>query len=361
MNPMNRQQLWQRLRDHALVDGDPPQADIQPTPWYVRVMSGVAGWIGALFLLGFVALAFEDIIRSAGAWLAVGALCCVGAFFVFRIARTNDFGTQFGLAASIAGQALFVSGLFSAFHSDTSVVYFSICAFEVVLAVLVPNFIHRVFTSWAAMVGLWFAWANMGIHGLAPAIAAAGVAIIWLNELRWIAKDAMSRPIGYGLVLALLQIDAMSLIGRGSWLMSGQALGGWWHVYGPRIGTAMAAVVLLVAVLRLLGQADIAASTRAGIAAIIAAIALASISFVAPGIATAFLILLLGFAAGNRILIGLGLLALGGFLAHYYYQMQSPLLVKSIVLAGSGAILLLARAALRQWLRPAADEENIHA
>jgi hypothetical protein len=36
-------------------------------------------------------------------------------------------------------------------------------------------------------------------------------------------------------------------------------------------------------------------------------------------------------------------------------------LVKSMVLAGSGAILLLARAALRQWLRPAADEENIHA
>jgi uncharacterized membrane protein len=361
MNPMNRQQLWQRLRDHALVDGDPPQTDIQPTPWYVRVMSGVAGWIGALFLLGFVALAFEDIIRSAGAWLAVGALCCVGAFFVFRVARTNDFGTQFGLAASIAGQALFVSGLFSAFHSDTSSgLFFSICAFEAVLAVLLPNFIHRVFTSWAAMFALWLALTKTGLHGLVPAVAAAGVAIIWLNELRWIAKDTMWHPIGYGLVLALLQIDTMPLIGRG-WLVSQQAHGEWWHVYGPRIGTAMAAVVLLVAVLRLLGQAGIRSSARPGIAAIVATLALASVSFVAPGIATAFLILLLGFAAGNRVLISLGLLALSGFVMHYYYQMHTTLLVKSMVLAGSGAILLLARAALRQWLRPAADEENIHA
>ena len=42
---------WQTLLDAGLVSGAEPPAGKLESPWYVRLMLGVAGWIAALFLL----------------------------------------------------------------------------------------------------------------------------------------------------------------------------------------------------------------------------------------------------------------------------------------------------------------------
>ncbi|MES2102424.1 MAG: DUF4401 domain-containing protein [Pseudomonadota bacterium] len=366
MSIVTRAELWQRLQAQALVDGElPPQRNTQ-SPWYVRVMLGVAGWIGAMFLLGFVGAVFAAVTHSAAAALVVGIGCCTGAFLVFRAARDNDFGAQFGLAASLAGQALIAYGIFSAFRQESSAVFFLICLVEIALAVLMPNFIHRVLSSWAAMIAFFLGLTMLHLHGIAPGIAGAGVACIWLNEARWIARDAMWRPTGYGLTLALLQVDAMPLLHGLGWSPS-SADNGWLYLHASQVGTALVALVLLATVTRLLSRQGYAAGSGIGIASFAATAALVAVSFFAPGLATALLVLLLGFAAGNRVLMGLGLLALGGFLAHYYYQLQQTLLVKSMVLAVSGALLLCARAVLKQWLgpitgiEPALREGDIHA
>ena len=70
----------------------------------------------------------------------------------------------------------------------------------------------------------------------------------------------------------------------------------------------------------------------------------------APGITTALLILLVGYAVRNQVLVGIGLLALGGFLSNYYYMMQSTLLVKSMLLVGFGAALIISRLLMQYWL-----------
>ena len=57
---MSREDVWRRLREASLVEGDMPPASEQHTPWFVRVMLGAAGWIGALFLFGFVGVAFSE-------------------------------------------------------------------------------------------------------------------------------------------------------------------------------------------------------------------------------------------------------------------------------------------------------------
>jgi len=49
------------------------------------------------------------------------------------------------------------------------------------------------------------------------------------------------------------------------------------------------------------------------------------------------IILLIGFSRGNRTLFGLGVVALLGYLSYFYYALQATLLVKSMMLAGSGA------------------------
>ena len=61
------QALWSDLRQAGLVSGGAPPTDEDETPWYVRTMLGVAGWIAALFLLGFVGAGFAFVIKSEAA------------------------------------------------------------------------------------------------------------------------------------------------------------------------------------------------------------------------------------------------------------------------------------------------------
>ena len=112
MNTIARDELWRRLSEAGLVSGDLPVAAGSHSPWPVRVMLGIAGWIGALFLLGFAGAAFAAIFRSAEAALPAGAVCCIAAFAIFRAMPGNDFVDQFGFAISLAGQALLLVGLF---------------------------------------------------------------------------------------------------------------------------------------------------------------------------------------------------------------------------------------------------------
>lgn len=268
MSALTSQQLWQRLREHALVEGDMPPPGGSSSPWFVRAMLGIAGWIGALFLLGFVGIGFAFVMKSAAAAMIVGGLSCVAAWVIFRIARDNDFGTQFGLAVSLAGQGMFIVGLFEAFGSDWSAVCLSAFVFLAMLAVVIPNFLHRVLTSWGAALALWLAATRPGLHALVPVLAASGCAVIWLDELRIMRQPASAllwRPIAYGLVLGVLQIDAFNLVGHEFWRMAGRDSSFWLQLHAPWLGTALLAVVFLWVVVRLLKGQEIALGSGAGV------------------------------------------------------------------------------------------------
>lgn len=350
MSTLTTQKLWQQLQQQDLVVGDMPPASDLASPWYVRVMLGVAGWIGASFLFGFVGVGFEWVIKSPEASMLFGIAGCAAAFAIFRMAQHNDFANQFGLAVSMAGQGLFIFGLFDAFKTESFIVYFIIFAFQSVLAILIPNFIHRVLVSWSAMLALTFALFRLDIVGIASCIAAVGFSIIWTNESCWAKHGTRWRPIGYGLALALLQIETMNFFVYELWDMWIHTEPSWWIRHSPLISTTLVTLTFLWVVKRLLDREAILLSSHIGIIAIGAALLLGALSFVAHGMTTALLILLLGFATGNRLLMGLGLLALGGFISHYYYQLQHTLLFKSMVLAGSGAVLLMVRIGLQKYL-----------
>ena len=356
MNAPDRADLWRRLSDVGLVEGELPASDVF-TPWYVRTMLGAAGWIGALFLFGFIGIAFKFVIDSTTALLSVGALCCVGAYVLFRIARENVFATQFGLAASLAGQVLFIFGLTKMLNHDSLTTYTMIFVFEALLAALVPNFIHRVMTTWAAMFALSILLTRMGAGPLASALPAAGLAFIWLNELRWAGQAALWQPLGYGLALGQVQMDASLLWRYGDlWLTRRSTDANWLYLHAPWIGRLVVAAILIGAVAWLMKREGVAVTSRLSITLLAVMLLVAALSLLAPGLPTALLIVLLGFAAGNRVLLGLGYVAFAGFLVYYYYQLEMTLLVKSIILLGTGTLLLLARMALGRWFTPLAGE-----
>lgn len=339
--------LWARLSADGLVAGEMPSPERPASPWYVRVMLGIAGWIGALFLLGFVAVAFAFVMDDAASALFVGAACCGAAFALFRAFAGNDFAEQFGLAVSLAGQGLMIVGLGEIFDTQGSALYLAIAVMQAALAFLVPNFLHRLLASCGAAVAVALAINAASLHGLSVPILCLGLALVWLEPKVWAVNGGLWRPVGYGLVLALLLVETFRLYGDGV-LFDPVLAARWTAIHGPLIGRVLTAAVLLFVAAALIRRESGNPRSPIALGAGAAALVLGLVSLMAPGLASALLILLLGFAAGNRLMAALGILSLLGFVAHFYYSLHATLLEKSGILAVTGLCLLAAWFVLRR-------------
>ena len=136
-----------------------PATGEKHTPWYVRVMLGVAGLIAAVFLLGFIGVGVAFVIKSQTASIAVGLMVITASYAIFRLAPRNDFSTMFALAVSLAGQALVIFGLFGVFASghEKSFPWGTVALFEAALALVIPNFTHRAISAFGAGAAFGFA------------------------------------------------------------------------------------------------------------------------------------------------------------------------------------------------------------
>ncbi len=343
-------ELWAKLSAAGLVAGAMPDARDEHAPWYVRVMLGIAGWIAAVFLLAFVGAALQFVIQSKTASVAVGFMLIAGAYVGFRAGSRRDFVAMFSLATSFAGQALVIFGLGLIEHMRQGMPWALIAAIEAALALAMPNFIHRVFSAYATGVALAYALAVSGANGVAVGILAAAVAAVWLSELRLGKLHAVVAPVGYGLTLALIQVEATSIMESSLVVMFGTRAAP--NFLGrPWIGEALAAAALVATAWTLLRRASGGLDGRAALALLAAAV-VGAVSFKAPGVAGGLMIVLLGFANGNRVLAGIGVAALLAAVSGYYYRLDATLLVKSGVLAATGAVLLGVRVLVLRGVLP---------
>lgn len=344
-----RESIWDHLRARGLVEGELPAPGEARSPWFVRVMLGFAGWIGAWFLLGFVALGLVAVVKSPTASWLVGAGACAAVAMLFRADRNGDFTSQFGLAVSLAGQALMVYGLTEWVGRSFTAVALGVAAQQALLFLLLPNFVHRVWTAWTGAYAMSFAMADMGLQAFAPAAVTAGFIVVWLREFDYPERGELIRAGGYGLALAAVQTAVMHGSLWYGWIatMGGRAPSG--SVALAWAGAVVAGAVLVGAVLLLLRREQVALDSGPGRVALAAATVLALASLKAPGVGPAVAILAVGYANGNRVLAGLGIAALIGYLSHYYYALHATLLEKSLLMACAGIGLLVARLALHRW------------
>jgi hypothetical protein len=349
MSALTRDMLWKRLRDAALVEGDLPARGEERSPWFVRLMLGFAGWIGAMFLLGFVGVGFAYVMKTPAVAMILGACACAAAAAIFRASR-GDFAAQFGFAVSLAGQGLMAFALFEWFGRSMSGMALALAIQQAVLFAFVPNFVHRVWTAFTAAFAAQFALADMSLSPFVPALVTAGFLAVWLREFEHEKRGDLLRPAGYGLALASVQAAILQgglLFALIRWGGDVQGLGAlkakaW-------AGAAASGFVLLWAVTALVRREGVSFSSGPGKIALSAAAILAIASLWVPGVGPAVAILVVGFANGNRVLIGLGIAALVGYLSHYYYSLHATLLEKSALLVCTGLVLLAARFALHRW------------
>ncbi len=361
MKTMTREELWSVLRQATLVEGEMPAQGEACAPWFVRVMLGLAGWIGALFLLGFVGFGLAFVVKDQTTSWVVGAGACAAVAMLFSANRNGDFSSQFGLAVGLAGQALMIYAMSWSFEHDFTALALAIAAQQALLFILLPNFVHRIWAAWSGVFALSVALAGMGLYAFAPAIVTAGFAVVWLREFEHPLKSALLRSGGYGLALAGVQTVMMSGSLRLRWLLWNMgrrdAGGGEMVAWAGALGVG---AVLIGIVLLLLHREKVALNFGPGKAALAAGVVLALASLKAPGVGPGAAILLVGYANGNRVLVGLGVAALVGYLSHYYYALHATLLEKSALLACTGIALLAVRFAMLRWW-PLKKEGGSHA
>ena len=357
MNSSDRAALWDRLRAEGLAEGDVPPARESAVPWYVRAMIGIAGWIAACFLLVFVGVGFEFVFRTGPAAITVGLVLCGAAIALFWKFPAHDFVSQFALAASVAGQALVVAGLFMAFRHPGAGVFATIAVFEIALALIAPHSIHRTLSTFAASMLLLYALILAHLAFVFPALIAMAFVMLELDAGRS-ATPKIWQPISAGLALGLLLVVPASLaFGVLSDLVGSSAPP---DTSAAWMASVLAAVVLVGTVAILLMRNNVLLGGRAGVTTLAACAAVALAAWQVPALIAALTVIIVAFASGRRALMGLGIVAMAANLAYYYYSLDATLFAKSMSMLAIGALLLAARFAAARWIS-APSPETRHA
>jgi hypothetical protein len=362
MNAVARLALWERLRAAGVVERDLPADDAVVVPWYVRAMIGTAAWIAALFVMGSILALLSGLFRNSAAMVAIGLVLCAIAVVVMRAGAANVFVAQFAFALSLAGQGLFVGGWFA--HADldsanagaiaNGLRFLVVLAFEACLVLLAPAYVHRVLCTLAAAIAFGGALVVWKAGVLLAPILALGYALAALRGTRDGELIALWQPVVAGLALALAAsvvalVVATSIAEVDARLTRSALL--------PWTGQAAMTVAFGIVIALLLRDAGVRSGSRAGIAVWLAAGAVAAAAWFVSGLLAAGLVLLVAFAIGHEVLVGLGVITLLATLSRYYYGLEATLLVKSASLCATGIALLAARYGMR-FVAPAPAEAD---
>ncbi len=356
---MSRQSenMWEALSQASLVEGPCPEMRSLESPWYVKVLLAFSGWLAAVFLLGFIGVGLHFVVENGFFSLLTGGLMIGGAYVILRIPK-NEFVEHLALAISLAGQALLVWAIYDLTKASDEIVLLLVAFLELILALIIPHFIHRVFSSYIAAVASAMALTAMGIPSVVSGVVMLLASLLWLNEFHFPKCMGEIRAIGYGLVLALIQLKGSVLFGGAAlWWRSSHSLSNSWGQ--PWIGEILAGTVLLFVVWQLLYRNRKAINKGFMVTVFLGTLLLCAASMKAPGITAGMMIMLLGFAGSNRVLLGLGIASLLFNISSYYYTLDATLLIKSEALFVIGLVLLTARWCVGRLAVEGKEVENV--
>jgi uncharacterized membrane protein len=335
------EQMWRTLVQAGLVLGPAPEAGKLESPWYVKVLLAFCGWLAALFLLGFIGVGFQFIMKSSTASFITGGAMIGGAFAILRMPK-NEFFEHLSLAVSLAGQALVVLAIFDITKRNDEMAWMLVALLQVPLAIVMPNYVHRVFSSFVAAFSFSMTLTSMGAPYVFSSVIMFLAVWLWLNEFRYPQHMRKIRAIGYGLVLALIQLKGTALFRYET--MAWRSVPNQPELWvQPWMGEVLAGAVTLYVVWQLLQRHGQAISERLAIMALLSTLLLCAVSMEARGLTVGMVIMLLGFEGGNRVLLGLGIVSLLFFISSYYYLLDETLLAKAQTLLIVGLVHLTVR------------------
>ncbi|MDV2077241.1 DUF4401 domain-containing protein [Marinobacter xestospongiae] len=343
------EQLREKLQDQG-IELAAEAMDAEPSPpWYLRVMTAIGAWFSALFLLGFLVLSFNWAAIATPVATVLGLLLMVAAWGLQRVS-VSDYGEQVGLVLSLAGQGLWLYAVVAHNWDLVALIWWPAILVQVVLAVVMPSYVHRLLSGVLAGLFLANAMAVVGEPLLTAPLLWLLVALAWLWEFRWPGRVRHVQAVAGGVSVALVLLTVSLLTGEDdlmAWLAPGPDRPPW---VSPELAGALCGLVTAAVAVVLMRRAN-SASVRPWRALWLGVPVLVLLSVYAPGLAVGMGLMMLGFAGGNWALMALALTCLLGYGSAYYYLLELTLMTKSLILMAVGAGLLLVRLGLTRFGR----------
>ncbi len=339
MSSENRNSVWSQLKAADIVTGEPPSAGHASSPWFVNALTGFCGWLAAVFMLALLLAVFQGLFRQPLALIPLGSITIFLAFFLL-LNQNNMFTQNLGLAFSMAGQVHLIFGLTQILPEQEFIIGITIFAIQLLLCLVMPSYIHRVISMFIACLALYFSirqWPVVLVYfGLLLFLSA----LVWLNEFKLSKQHHRIQPIGYGLVLAVIILTATRIFDNNTLTLASTTSLNLPPLLARIITQLAIAAAALYVAYKILPRCEHRLSGRAGVLSFTGIVLLCALATFAPGVAIGATILFIGYANSNRILMTLGILSLIFYVSHYYYQLDTTLLVKAMTMLVIGLALL---------------------
>ena len=322
------------------------------SPWFISLFFGFSGMLASLFFIGFLTLLLNstDLLDSTLAVFIIGATLSVigGLLFYNAHSHHSPFWHSLAFAMTLAGQGYIAFALLASEIVEPLNILLLLLV-QLLMTVVIANFIYRLLSATLALSCLLYllmdyhlSEVSLGLLALITSVAhlqrytlAAFVPTQWRGSFFDII-DA----IGYASAYVLLNISVYFIATEygNSFNNYGQAFS-----YNYYLAQGLLTLASLYAAYLMLKRYQVKLLSAAGLLISAAIIILGVISIYVSGLLATSLIIIIATANSQRVLLGLGIIALVGYIFWYYYQLDTSLLVKSASMLVIGMALLLLR------------------
>lgn len=322
------------------------------SPWFISLLFGFSGVFASLFFIGFLTLILDNtgLLDSTLALFIIGAILSVSGGFLFYNARLRHsaFWNSLAFAVTLAGQGYIAYALLaSEITEPLSIVLLFLV--QLLMTVVIPNFVYRLLSATLALVCLLYllnyyhlSEVSLGLLALITSVTHLQrytLAVFIPRKWRMNALEIMS-AMGYASAYVLLSISVYFIAAEygNSFDSDGKAFS-----YNYYLAQGLLTLASLYAAYLILKRYHSKLLSTAGLLISAAIVLLGIMSIYVSGLLATSLIIIIATANSQRVLLGLSVIALVGYIFWYYYQLDTSLLVKSVSLFVIGIALLLLR------------------
>lgn len=328
------------------------------SPWFISLFFGMSGILASLFFIGFLTLLLDNtgLLDSTLAVFIIGGILSVIGGFLFYNARIrhSPFWNSLAFAITLAGQGYIAYALLASEIAEPLNIMLLLLV-QLLMTVAIPNFIYRLLSATLALVCLFYllnyyhlSEVSLGLLALITSVThlqryrlAAFIPTKWQNN----ALEIMS-AIGYASAYVLLSVSVYFIAAEyGNSFDNFNNLDNYGEAFSYNYYLAQGLLTLasLYAAYLILKRYHIKLLSAAGLLISAAIVLLGIMSIYVSGLLATSLIIIIATANSQRVLLGLGIIALVGYIFWYYYQLDTSLLVKSASMLVIGIALLLLR------------------
>lgn len=332
---LEQQHLLQATAKANIQQALQPSAE-PSTPLLAQILAGIGAWLAAWFLLLFLAMGLSFDPESA-AWLWIGVvLFGVGLWLQHQIANDTVFMHQFSFALLITGQLLALFGIFQIAEPQSENYFFILLLAQLLLSSISYVFSKQFSVRWLAVMAVCI-WAWLAL----PFVLYLGILValccgLWRPAQApyryWVVLQPLAWAILWALPCGLLANELQVL-----WFLHStatvQPLLFWF--FSPAQG------VIALGLLVTIGQLSQCWRGWSMLERLLTGLLFILLSLCSPAsVMLAVWLLVIGFASDRRGIQACAVLFLSYALWLLYYTLALNLAEKSLLMVGTGGLLL---------------------